>query len=76
LQQVKDSGLKLFLTTNESVFWMHMTMEATLGEDWSKLFDLKITKCDKPLFYKNEAPFFECLKEGKKRQKNLKMHCN
>ena len=46
-----------------------MTMEATLGEDWSKLFDLKITKCDKPLFYKTETPFFECLTEGKKGKK-------
>jgi hypothetical protein len=44
-------------------------MEATLGEEWSKVFDLKITKCNKPLFYKTETPFFECLPEGKKGKK-------
>ena len=58
--------MKLFLTTNESVFWMHATMEATLGEHWAKLFDIKLTKCQKPLFYETETPFFECLKKGKK----------
>ena len=44
-------------------------MEATLGQDWAKLFDIKLTKCEKPLFYKSNNPFYECLKEGKKGKK-------
>ena len=34
-------------------------MEEVVGDGWEMYFDLILTECKKPLFYKSEAPFSE-----------------
>ena len=55
LDILKNTGKKLFVTTNSSIWYLELTMTATLGKDWKKYFDLCLAECNKPLFQKSDA---------------------
>jgi hypothetical protein len=50
LDILKNTGKKLFVTTNASIWYLELTMTATLGKDWKQYFDLCLAECNKPLF--------------------------
>eukprot|EP01132_Coremiostelium_polycephalum_P001193 gene1193-1506_t len=64
LLKLKNSGKKLFLLTNNSFFYANHGMKYLLNDqiegkyrDWTELFDVIITQCDKPSFFGKGRPF-------------------
>ncbi|KAN0035361.1 hypothetical protein ACTA71_004626 [Dictyostelium dimigraforme] len=64
LLKLKSYGKKLFLLTNNSYFYANHGMKYLLNdqlngkyEDWTDVFDVIITKCDKPSFFGKGRPF-------------------
>eukprot|EP01133_Synstelium_polycarpum_P005918 gene5918-6850_t len=58
LLKLKAAGKKLFLLTNNSFFFANHGMKYLLNDqlgglysDWTELFDVIITQCDKPAFF-------------------------
>ncbi|KAK5577614.1 hypothetical protein RB653_002557 [Dictyostelium firmibasis] len=64
LLKLKSHGKKLFLLTNNSYFYANHGMKYLLNDqlngkydDWTDVFDVIITKCDKPSFFGKGRPF-------------------
>ncbi|KAK3732901.1 hypothetical protein QZH41_012678, partial [Actinostola sp. cb2023] len=52
LNKMVSSGKKLFLVTNSPYYFVNRGMQHMLGNDWTDLFDVIITKARKPAFFK------------------------
>ncbi|EGC28492.1 hypothetical protein DICPUDRAFT_160087 [Dictyostelium purpureum] len=64
LLKLKKAGKKLFLLTNNSYYYANHGMKYLLNDqlgdeytDWTDLFDVIITQCDKPSFFGKGRPF-------------------
>ncbi|EGG24070.1 5'-nucleotidase [Cavenderia fasciculata] len=58
LLKLKNAGKKLFMLTNNSFYYANCGMKYLLNDqlqgqytDWTELFDVIITQCDKPSFF-------------------------
>jgi len=64
LYKLKSSGKKLFLLTNNSFHYANAGMKYLLEgqlnskySDWTEMFDVVMTQCDKPSFFGKGRPF-------------------
>ncbi|KYQ91223.1 5'-nucleotidase [Tieghemostelium lacteum] len=64
LLKLKAHGKKLFLLTNNSFYYANHGMKYLLNDqiskgygDWTELFDVIITQCEKPNFFAKGRPF-------------------
>ena len=64
LERLREKKKKLFIATNSDIGYAKLVMEATLGPDWRKYFDLILTDCGKPNFFSEE-----CVKRFEKIEK-------
>jgi len=54
LKKLRDQGKFVFLGTNSYWEYADLIMEATLGKDWANNFDMVVSECNKPDFFKSE----------------------
>ena len=52
LKKLKEKGKKLFLATDSLCDFSKFVMNYAFGKDWKDLFDLRISSCNKPNFFK------------------------
>ncbi|XP_014673555.1 PREDICTED: 5'-nucleotidase domain-containing protein 3-like [Priapulus caudatus] len=58
LRRLKDAGKSIFLVTNSGYAYVSKGMQYLLGDNWREMFDIIITKADKPKFFKETSrPF-------------------
>ncbi|XP_016993227.3 5'-nucleotidase domain-containing protein 1 [Drosophila takahashii] len=57
LQELRNSGKKLFLLTGSNVDFANLTATQALGRDWRKYFDFVVTYAKKPGFFTLQRPF-------------------
>jgi len=57
-KQLRKQGKFIFLATNSHWEYMELIMKTTLGEDWRSCFDMVIANALKPVFFKEEQPFY------------------
>ncbi|GAA53106.1 5'-nucleotidase domain-containing protein 3, partial [Clonorchis sinensis] len=58
LNKLVTDGRKLFLISNSSAAFIDRGMRFLIGEDWRELFDVIISRANKPLFFQQSANQF------------------
>ena len=59
LQNLRSRNMRLFLGTNSHIEYMNVIMSTTLGPGWKELFDLQLSFCHKPGFFRYpDRPFY------------------
>ena len=61
MEELRNSGRKVFLATNSHVEYTNLIMTQTMGVDWQSSFDIVCCYCLKPGFFlnkDNKIPFY------------------
>lgn len=77
LHKFRSAGKKLFLLTNSGAKYTESMMTYLLGSEmpeypsWKNYFDVIVAASKKPLFFREDAPFFERIDESRVKRARL-----